>query len=122
MEKLGTLFFAAVLPLLSSELSTPVSLQSACLECHTALHIPSEMIYRRYLLRYSSKEAVSQRILLYLKHPSTATSIMPPPFFGKFPLKKAVPLDDATLRRLVDAYIDRFDIDGKIVVIHEEER
>ena len=120
MEKIAALFLAATLPLFSAEISTETTLQSACLECHTTLHIPSEMIYRRYLLRYASKEVLRQRIFLYLKHPSTATSIMPPPFFSKFPLKKAQQLDDATLRRLIDAYIDHFDIDGKIVVIHEE--
>ncbi len=98
-----------------------VSLQKQCLACHEAQQIPSEMIYRRYLMRYSSKQTIKKKIFSYLQHPSVSTSIMPAPFFGKFPLKKATTLDDKRLERLIEAYIAHYDVDGKIVIVTQNE-
>ncbi len=92
------------------------SLQHTCLSCHQAQQIPSEMIYRRYLMRYASKETIKKKMAVYLKHPTTDTSIMPAPFFRKFPLKKATTLEDTRLERLIEAYIAHYDVDGKIVI------
>jgi len=97
------------------------ALEKACLSCHQAQQIPSEMIYRRYLMRYASKETIKKKIAAYLKHPSIDTSIMPAPFFRKFPLKKATTLDDKRLERLVEAYIAHYDVDGKIVIATQDE-
>jgi len=97
------------------------NLQKACLFCHQAQQIPSEMIYRRYLMRYSSKETIKKKITAYLKHPSTDTSIMPAPFFRKFPIKKATALDDKTLERMVEAYIAHFDVKGKVIIVPQNE-
>ena len=97
------------------------ALEEGCLSCHKAQQIPSEMIYRRYLMHYASKETIKKKIAAYLKHPSTDTSIMPAPFFRKFPLKKATTLDDKRLERLIEAYIAHYDVDGKIVIVTQDE-
>ena len=97
------------------------ALEKGCLSCHQAQQIPSEMIYRRYLMRYASKKTIKKKIAAYLKHPSTETSIMPAPFFRKFPLKKATTLDDKRLKRLIEAYIAYYDVDGKIVIVTQDE-
>jgi len=97
------------------------NLQKACLSCHQAQQIPSEMIYRRYLMRYSSKETIKKKMATYLKHPSTETSIMPAPFFRKFPIKKATTLDDKTLERMVEAYIAHFDVKGRVIIVPQDE-
>ena len=62
---------------LNAEEKVPTSeLKEACLTCHIQQQIPSEMIYRRYLLKYSSTSVIKQKIYAYLKVPSTQTSIM----------------------------------------------
>ena len=101
--------------------NSTAALDKACLSCHQAQQIPSEMIYRRYLMHYASKETIKKKIAAYLKHPSTDTSIMPAPFFRKFPLKKATTLDDKRLERLIEAYIAHYDVDGKIVIVTQDE-
>ena len=97
------------------------ALEKGCLSCHQAQQIPSEMIYRRYLMRYASKKTIKKKMAAYLKHPSTDTSIMPAPFFRKFPLKKATTLEDTRLERLIEAYIAHYDVDSKIVIVTEDE-
>jgi len=101
--------------------NSTANLQKTCLTCHQAQQIPSEIIYRRYLMRYSSKETIKKKIVAYLKHPSTDTSIMPEPFFRKFPLKKATTLDDKTLERMVEAYIAHFDVKGRVIIVPQNE-
>ncbi|WP_294956961.1 hypothetical protein [Sulfurovum sp.] len=95
-------------------------LQKACLSCHAQQQIPSEIIYRRYLLKYSSTSVIRQKIYAYLKAPSTQASIMPKPFFRKFPLKEPSELDDKTLQKLIDAYVDLYDVRMKIYVVPEK--
>ncbi len=97
------------------------TLQKQCLSCHQAQQVPSEMIYRRYLMRFSSKKIIKEKMFSYLKCPSTNVSIMPAPFFKKFPLKKVTSLDDKRLEALIDEYIMYYDINDKIVIFPKEE-
>ena len=115
------LFFVSVSLTMLQGSEDTTALETACLACHRTQQIPSEMIYRRYLMRYSSKETIKKKITAYLKHPSTDTSIMPTPFFRKFPLKKATTLNDTKLERLIEAYIAHYDVDGKIVIVIQDE-
>ena len=96
------------------------SLQKECLLCHTQQLIPSEMIFRRYLLKYSSTSAIKQKIYAYLKAPSTQASIMPKQFFKKFPIKEPSKLDNKTLQDLIDAYVGLYDIRKRIYVVPEK--
>ena len=98
-----------------SEAPSP-GLERECLRCHTVQKIPSEAIYRRYLLKYSSKETIRQKMFSYLKSPSEEKSIMPPQFFGKFPLAGRLELDDTILHQRIDDYIDYFDINKKLYI------
>ena len=91
-----------------------------CLACHEVQRVPSEMIYRRYLLRYSSKRVIRQKMVDYLLSPSVDRSIMPKPFFGKFPIKKASTLRKKRLEALVKAYIEHFDLAQKPVIVVEK--
>lgn len=91
-------------------------LQIKCLNCHTQDQIPNTLIYRRYLMKYSTKEAVSKAILKYLKDPQKENSIMPLPFFSKFPMKEALDLDDATLEKNIAAFLEMYDIKKKLVL------
>ena len=96
--------------------SAQQQLQTNCLNCHTQDQIPNTLIYRRYLMKYSTKEAVRKAILKYLKDPRKENSIMPPPFFSKFPMKETLELDDATLKKNIRTFLETFDVKKKLVL------
>lgn len=113
------IFFCTVLCVglyAEESLSAQQELQTKCLNCHTQDQIPNTLIYRRYLMIYSTKEAVSEAILKYLKDPQKEKSIMPPPFFSKFPMKEALDLDDATLEKNIAAFLDMNDVKKKLLL------
>ena len=96
--------------------SAQQQLQTNCLECHTREQIPNTLIYRRYLMKYSIQETMNKAILKYLKDPQKETSIMPPPFFLKFPMKEALDLDDATLEKDTRTFLETFSVKKKLVL------
>ena len=100
----------------SEKLSEKEALQSNCLQCHTKNQIPNELIYKRYLVKYSTKDAMTQAIVKYLKDPKKEKSVMPPPFFSKFPLPGALDLDDAILEQNTRDFLDIFDMKKKLVL------
>ncbi len=91
-------------------------LESRCLACHKAQQIPNDLIYRRYLLKYSSAKNIENAIYRYLKNPQKEHSIMPPQFFLKFPMKEKRSMDERTLRQSIEQFIQKFDIKKKLVL------
>jgi hypothetical protein len=91
-------------------------LENKCLSCHAKQQIPSELIYRRYLMRYSTKDAVAEAMLRYLKNPKKETSIMPSQFFLKFPMKQSFAFSEEILRENISSFIDMFDVKKKLVL------
>ena len=85
-----------------------------CLTCHTKQKIPNDLIYRRYLMRYSTPERIEKAIFDYLRTPRQEDSIMPPQFFLKFPMKQPVKLDDKSLKEAIRAYLYTYDIRKKL--------
>jgi len=81
-----------------------------CLNCHRENKLPTKLIYKRYLLRYSTKERIKNAIFTYLKEPNPKNSIMPQPFFDKFNKKPTLDLNDSTLKNAIDAFIEKYDI------------
>jgi len=90
--------------------------QQKCLKCHSQEQIPNGLIYRRYLKKYSTQEAMKKVILKYLKDPKQENSIMPHPFFSKFPMKEASDLDDEALKKNIQIFLDTFDLKKKLVL------
>ncbi len=91
-------------------------LQKECLQCHTEQQIPSDQIYRRYLMKYSTSERIQKAIFAYIKNPDQKHSIMPPQFFLKFPMKEATTLNDDELNKMIVRYLDAFDVKKKFVL------
>jgi hypothetical protein len=89
-------------------------LQKTCLQCHQEQKIPSEMIYRRYLMRYSTPERIEKMMLAYLRRPRKEYSIMPPQFFLKFPMKQPIEMDEKVLEPYIRSYIEKFDIKKRL--------
>jgi len=88
--------------------------QQKCLQCHNQEQIPNALIYRRYLKKYSTQEAMKTVILKYLKDPKQENSIMPHPFFSKFPMKEVSDLDDEDLKKNIQTFLDTFDLKKKL--------
>lgn len=91
-------------------------LEQKCLQCHTQEQIPNGLIYRRYLKIYSTDKAMEKAIMKYLKNPKQENSIMPHPFFSKFPMKEASDLDDKDLKKNIQTFLDTFDLKKKLVL------
>jgi hypothetical protein len=65
-------------------------------------------------MRYSTAKSIEIAMAKYLKDPKKATSIMPPQFFLKFPMKEAVVLDKNRLESDIQMFIEKFDIKKKL--------
>jgi len=91
-------------------------LETACLQCHKAEQIPDSLIYRRYLMRYSTSERISEAMLKYLEVPKKTDSIMPSQFFLKFSMKEKMEMSEVELKKYIQCYIEAFDIKKKLVL------
>ena len=92
------------------------TLEAQCLKCHQEQQIPDSLIYRRYMMTYSTNRRMEEAILTYLKAPEASRSIMPKPFFLKFPMKETLHMDKDVLRRYVRAYLEKYDLKKKLVL------
>lgn len=106
-----------MIPLIAS--TKPLtSLKNSCLNCHIKQKIPSELIYRRYLMRYSTDKKMQKSILDYLQKPNQTTSIMPKQFFLKFPMKESLKDsfegNNSALKRGIKEYLNYFNIRNKL--------
>ena len=104
------LLIASLSTLLLAQAPVDPVLEANCLGCHREQKLPDNLIYRRYLLRYSSPERIEKALVTYLRHPDKAHSIMPSEFFLRFPLKYPLKLEDAELRESVQKYLEYFDV------------
>jgi len=119
MEKIIFVCLFVLTKLISSEIdvSNSTILQNKCLSCHKSGQIPDELIYRRYLMVYSTHERMENAIFMYMKNPDKKNSVMHHPFFFKFPMKNKSDLDDVTLHQMINAYLVKFDIKNKFTDI-----
>jgi hypothetical protein len=108
-------FIVLVSTVLSAEMAEK-ELKKNCIHCHVEQKIPSSLIYRRYLRRYSTHRAIRKSLFIYLQNPIKKNSIMPKQFFLKFPEKKALDLNETVLKESIDAYLDYFDIKKELVL------
>lgn len=91
-------------------------IDARCLACHQSEQIPSQLMYKRYLMKYSSKERIAEAMLKYLKNPQQSNSIMPKPFFLKFPMKEDLKLTDEALKQGIGMFIEKFDMQKRLRV------
>jgi hypothetical protein len=89
-------------------------LEKSCLSCHREQKIPSELIYRRYLMKYSTDKTIRRVMLAYLEEPKKERSIMPKQFFLKFPKKEPMRMDKAILIKGIDDFIGYMDIKKRL--------
>jgi hypothetical protein len=78
------------------------NMKNSCLACHEKNQIPDEIIYKRYLLKYSTDKNIKNAIISYLKKPNQKNSVMPSIFFSKFPMKKKMDVNEYNTPRKSD--------------------
>ena len=110
------LFFILIGIILIAKAEPSGNLKNSCLNCHIQQQIPSELIYRRYLMRYSTDTKMRESMLKYLQNPKQELSIMPKQFFLKFPMKIGLDRNETILKVGVDEYLSYFDIKGKLLL------
>ena len=109
------LIISSIFTLIQAKEPSP-QLQNNCLNCHSIQKIPSELIYRRYLRKYSTHKTIKKTLFEYLKNPTKESSIMPKQFFLKFPEKGVSDLNETVLKESIEAYLEYFDVGGKLVL------
>ncbi len=110
------IIFAILTAIIFAESENRDSLDKNCLACHQKQQIPSTLIYKRYLMKYSTNTQIEEAIFHYLKNPKKENSIMPPQFFLKFPMKEKTKLDDIRLKHNIRAYLKKFDVRQYLII------
>lgn len=88
--------------------------ESNCVKCHNNLPVSIDKYFYRYLLKYSSENAVKKSMFEYLKSPSKDTTIMPEAFINRFGIKKKSKLNDKKLKEALDIYWEKYKVFGKL--------
>lgn len=97
-------------------LSSNELLNKNCLNCHKKEQLPTNLIYKRYLMKYSTKDRIFKALYHYLKKPNINDSIMPKAFFLKYPIKNRLKLNDSELKKSIKEFIEEFDIKKRFVL------
>jgi hypothetical protein len=92
------------------------TLDTNCLACHQEQQIPSALIYKRYLMKYSTDARMEEAIYTYLKDPDQAYSIMPAPFFSKFPMKEKGSFNDVDLRKNIRLFLEKYTMKSRFIL------
>jgi hypothetical protein len=88
--------------------------ENNCVSCHKKLPVTIDKYFYRYLLKYSSKSAVTKAMGEYLKNPSKDRTIMPDAFISRFGIKKRTTLNDLELQKALEEYWDIYKVFGKL--------
>lgn len=89
-------------------------LDKYCLNCHIKNRLPTELIYKRYLMKYSTDKNMKKAIFYYLKNPDPKNSIMPQEFFLKFAPKRTIDINDTKAQTLIEQFLKKYDIKKRL--------
>ncbi|WP_457603101.1 hypothetical protein [Nitratifractor sp.] len=112
MGRIVTLLILA----LSGFAAEPTLLPGRCAACHTKNAPPLSLIYRRYLMLYSSKERIQKRMIDFLLAPSKAKSAMPEGMKNRFNPQKHPAFSPQISKKAVETLIEKEDLIPRIVV------
>ena len=115
MGKLIILLILMLSELTAMNIDDVNTLEKECLSCHKTQQIPDDLIYRRYLMVYSTSSRMEKAIFSYIKNPDKKNSVMHHPFFFKFPMKETLELEDAILIKMIKEYLITFDVKKKFI-------
>ncbi len=87
-----------------------------CAGCHETTAPPFSLVYRRYLMLYSSKAHIEKRMVDFLTAPSKKRSSMPEGMKIRFNPQKHPSYDPIEAKQAVGMIVQQEDIIPKIVV------
>ncbi|WP_457596288.1 hypothetical protein [Hydrogenimonas sp.] len=87
-----------------------------CLACHATTAPPLSLVYRRYLMLYSAKEDVADKMAAFLAHPSKAASSMPEGMKNRFNPQLHPVYTPQEAQAAARAVVEKEDILKRIVV------
>lgn len=90
------------------------TVNTTCISCHKAQQIPSALIYKRYLMKYSNETRIAEAMFKYINNPNQSDSIMPKPFFLKFPMKEKRVMEDELLKTNIKDFMNVFDLKKRL--------
>jgi hypothetical protein len=105
---------ALLLIILTNSIFSNELLNKNCLNCHQSEQLPTELIYKRYLMKYSTNDRIFNALYKYLKKPNINDSIMPKAFFFKYPIKNRLKLKDDELKTTIKEFLKEFDIKKRL--------
>jgi len=87
-----------------------------CLACHATTAPPLSLVYRRYLMLYSSKPRIVERMSRFLVRPGKKISSMPEGMKNRFNPELHPAYDPQTAEKAAEAVVEKEDVLKKIVV------
>jgi len=111
------LLVAVTVPLLhfSPLYAEATRIPQACLSCHEQTAPPLRLVYRRYLMLYSSHARIAEKMRDFLVRPSMEGSSMPEGMKSRFNPQNHPAFDPATAATAVEALIRQEDISRRFV-------
>ncbi len=102
--------------ILSGLAAEPTSPLARCAVCHTKSGPPLSLIYRRYLMLYSSKERIRKHMVDFLTAPSKEKSAMPEGMKNRFNPQKHPIFPPQIAKKAVETLIEKENLIPRIVV------
>ena len=113
MGRIAMILFLSLQWLLA-ETSSPIL--ERCSACHEKSAPPLSLVYRRYLMLYSSKARIQKHMVAFLVAPSKAKSAMPEGMKNRFKPQNHPPFSPQIAQKAVQQLIEKEDLIPKIVV------
>ena len=85
-----------------------------CVTCHKDIEVSIDKYFYRYLLIYSSEEAVKFAMKEYLQNPTKEKTIMPESFIARFGIKDKTTLSEEELDEALEIYWQKYKVFGKL--------
>jgi len=104
-----------LIPLLLTTSLFANNFENDCLKCHKQSGLPMDMIYKRYLMEYSSHEDMKRAMVDFLKNPTKQKSMLPKGLLMGMGVKEKSTLSDKELGARVDEYLKIYDIKKRII-------
>jgi hypothetical protein len=112
------LLLAAMVPAIVAA-KTDGDIYARCTACHSMQAPPLSLVYRRYLMLYSSKGRVAERMVAFLTHPTKKGSSMPEGMKSRFNPQNHPPFPLEEAKEAVGELIEREDLLKRIVIPKE---
>ena len=87
-----------------------------CLTCHEVSAPPLSLVYRRYLMLYSAKGKIEEKMVAFLSAPSKEKSSMPEGMKSRFNPQMHPAFDRESAEKAVKALIEEEDLIRRVIV------